>query len=178
MHRLPFRIFLKPLTEAFSEPCQITNMERFAKIVQTKRCQGDSLSTSFLSCIKLLNAPFCSCLPNSSRTHFFLFLSSFFFILNKTASCKNKISSSSESGMISKEFHNSGFIFSSEDLMTAVSRIIVKYRRKIIAKYRQLSSFIAYWEPSFRGGSRAAAISKMEHFVIIVNSWKPSWMLQ
>ena len=25
----------------------------------------------------------------------------------------------------------------------------------------------------FRGGSRAAAISKMEHFVIIVNGWKP-----
>ena len=24
-----------------------------------------------------------------------------------------------------------------------------------------------------RGGSRAAAISKMEHFVIIVNDWKP-----
>ena len=24
-----------------------------------------------------------------------------------------------------------------------------------------------------RGGSRAAAISKMEHFVIIVNGWKP-----
>ena len=36
-----------------------------------------------------------------------------------------------------------------------------------------------------RGGSRAAATSKMEHFVIIVNGWKPllsqrasSWMLQ
>ena len=25
----------------------------------------------------------------------------------------------------------------------------------------------------FRGGSRAAVISKMEHFVIIVNGWKP-----
>ena len=25
----------------------------------------------------------------------------------------------------------------------------------------------------FRGGSRTAATSKMEHFVIIVNSWKP-----
>ena len=35
-----------------------------------------------------------------------------------------------------------------------------------------------------RGGSRAAAISKMERFVIIANGWKllsqsaPSWMLQ
>ena len=25
----------------------------------------------------------------------------------------------------------------------------------------------------FRGGSKAAATSKMEHFVIIVNGWKP-----
>ena len=25
----------------------------------------------------------------------------------------------------------------------------------------------------FRGGSRTAATSKMEHFVIIVNGWKP-----
>ena len=25
----------------------------------------------------------------------------------------------------------------------------------------------------FRGGSRTAAASKMEHFVIIVNGWKP-----
>ena len=70
---------------------------------------------------------------------FFLFLSSFFFILNKTASCKNKISSSSESDMISKELHNSDFIFYSENLMTDVLRIIVKYRRKIVTKYRHLS---------------------------------------
>ena len=26
---------------------------------------------------------------------------------------------------------------------------------------------------SFRGGSKTAAITKTEHFVIIVNSWKP-----
>ena len=128
MHRFPFRIFLKLLTEAFSEPCQLTNMERFAKIVKAKRGQGDSLSASFISCIKLLNAPFSSCLRNSSRTHFFLFLSSYFFILNKSASCKSKISSSSESDMISKELHNSDFIFYSENLMTDVLRIVVKYR--------------------------------------------------
>ena len=58
---------------------------------------------------------------------FFLFLLFFFFILNKTASCKNKISSSSESGMKSKELQNPDFIFYSENLMTDISRIIVKY---------------------------------------------------
>ena len=44
-------------------------------------------------------------------------------------------------------------------------------------------SYPAYY---LRGGSRTAAISKVEHFVIIVNGWKsltvitkaPSWMLQ
>ena len=103
----------------------------------------DSLSASFISCTKLLNAPFSSRLRNNSRTHFFLFLSFFFFILNKTASCKNKISSSSESDMISNELHNPYFIFYSQNLMTDVSRIFVKYRRKITAKYRQRSPFIA-----------------------------------
>ena len=98
----------------------------------------DSLSASFISCTKLLNAPFSSRLRNNSRTHFFLFLSFFFFILNKTASCKNKISSSSESDMISKELHNPDFIFYSENLMTDVSKMIFKYLRKIIAKYRQI----------------------------------------
>ena len=39
----------------------------------------DSLSASFISCTKLLNAPFSSLLRNSSRTHFFLFLR--FYIL-------------------------------------------------------------------------------------------------
>ena len=98
----------------------------------------DSLSASFISCTKLLNAPFSSRLQNNSRTHFFLFLSFFFFILNKITSCKNKISSSSESDMISKELHNPDFIFYSENLMTDVSKMIFKYLRKIIAKYRQI----------------------------------------
>ena len=44
----------------------------------------DFLSASFMFCIKLLNAPFPSRLQNKSRTHFFLFLLFFFFILNKT----------------------------------------------------------------------------------------------
>ena len=69
----------KPLAEKFSEPCQLTNMERFAEIVKAKRGQWDSLSASVISCIKLLNIPFSSCLQNSSRTHFFLFLFSFSF---------------------------------------------------------------------------------------------------
>ena len=55
----------------------------------------DSLLASFISCVKLLNAPFSSRLRNNSRTHFFLFLFFFFFILDKTTSCKNKMSSSS-----------------------------------------------------------------------------------
>ena len=103
----------------------------------------DSLSASFISCTKLLNAPFPSRLRNNSRTHFFLFLSFFFFILNKTASCKNKISSSSESDMIANELQNPYFIFYSQKLMTDVSRVFVKYRRKIIVKYRHRSPFIA-----------------------------------
>ena len=97
----------------------------------------DSLSASFIFCIKLLNAPFSSRLRNSSRTHIFLFLLFFFFILNKTTSCKNKVSFPSESDMMSKELQNSDSLY--VNLMTDVFNIIVKYRRKIIAKYRHLS---------------------------------------
>ena len=97
----------------------------------------DPLSTNFIFCIKLLNAPFSSRLRNNSRTHFFLFLLFFFFILNKTTSCKNKMSFPSESDMMSKELQNSDLIY--VNLMTDVFKIIVKYRRKIIAKYRHLS---------------------------------------
>ena len=103
----------------------------------------DSLLASFISCIKLLNAPFSFRFQNNSRTDFFVFLSFFLFILNKTASYKNKLSSTSESDMISKNLNNSDFMFYSENLMTNVSRIIVKYRRKIIANYCQILSFIA-----------------------------------
>ena len=62
----------------------------------------DSLSASFIFCIKLLNAPFSSRLRNNSPTHFFLFLLFFFSILNKTISCKNEISLPSEYDMVSK----------------------------------------------------------------------------
>ena len=43
----------------------------------------------------------------------------------------------SESDMMSKELQNSDLIY--VNLMTDVFKIIVKYRRKIIAKYRHLS---------------------------------------
>ena len=43
----------------------------------------------------------------------------------------------SESDMASKELQNSGLIY--VNLMTDVFKIIVKYRRKIIVKYRHLS---------------------------------------
>ena len=86
----------------------------------------DSLSANFNLCIKLLNALFSSRLRNNSRTHFFLFLLFFFFILNKTTSCKNKMSFPSESDMVSKELQNSDLIY--VNLMTDVFKIIAKYR--------------------------------------------------
>ena len=97
----------------------------------------DSLLASFIFCIKLLNAPFSSRLRNNSCNHIFLFLIFFFFILNKNTICKNKMSFSSDSDMMSKELQNSDSICVS--LMTDVFKFIVKYRRKIISKYRHLS---------------------------------------
>ena len=47
------------------------------------------------------------------------------------------MSSSSEPDMMSKELQNSDSIYM--NLMTDVFKIIVKYRRKVIAKYRHLS---------------------------------------
>ena len=86
----------------------------------------DSLSVSFIFCIKLLNAPFFSRLWNNYRTHIFLFILFFFFILNKTTNCKNKMSFPSESDMMSKEIQNSDLIY--VNLMTDVFKIIAKYR--------------------------------------------------
>ena len=43
----------------------------------------------------------------------------------------------SESDMVSKELQNSDLIY--VNLMTDLFKIIVKYRRKIIAEYRHLS---------------------------------------
>ena len=71
----------------------------------------------------------------NSCTHFFLLF--FFFILNQTTSCKNKMYFPSESDMVSKELQNSDLIY--VNLMTDLFKIIVKYRRKIIAEYRHLS---------------------------------------
>ena len=66
----------------------------------------------------------------------FFFLLFFFFILNKTTGSKNKMSFPSDPDMVSKELQNSDLIF--VNLMTDVFKILVKHRRKIIAKYRHL----------------------------------------
>ena len=50
--------------------------------------------------------------------------------------------------MISKKLQDSGLIYFNVNLMTDVFKIVLKYRRKIIAKYRQILLFIAQWEPS------------------------------
>ena len=53
------------------------------------------------------------------------------------------MSSSPESDVISKELENLDLIYCTVNLMTDVFKAIVKYRRKIIAKYRQISPFVA-----------------------------------
>ena len=58
------------------------------------------------------------------------------------------MSSSSESDVISKELQNLDLIYYNVNLRTDVFKVIVKYRRKVIAKYRLISSFVAQWEPS------------------------------
>ena len=54
----------------------------------------------------------------------------------------------SESDMISKKLQNSDLMYYNVNLMTDVFKIIIKYCRKIIAKYLQILLFIAQWEPS------------------------------
>ena len=61
---------------------------------------------------------------------------------NKTTSCKNGMSSSSESDTISKELQNLDLIYYNVNLMTDAFKVIVKYRWKTIAKYRQISPFV------------------------------------
>ena len=105
---------------------------------------------SLISCIKLLNPPFSSRFRNNSGTHFFFLFPFFvFFIKNKTTSCKNKMFSSSESDVISKELQHLSLIYYNANLMTDVFKVIVKYRRKIIARYRQILSFVAQWVKVF-----------------------------
>ena len=72
----------------------------------------------------------------------FFYPHSFFFIPNITLICKNKISPSSEPEMISKKLENLHLTSFSVNL-TNIFKIIVKYRRKVISKYRQKSLFIA-----------------------------------
>ena len=66
----------------------------------------------------------------------------FFFTPNTTAICKDKIPPSSEPEIISKELENSHLSSFSVNL-TDIFKIIAKYRRKVISKYRQKSLFIA-----------------------------------
>ena len=84
-----------------------------------------------------MNAAYSSRLRNNSGTHFPLFVFFFFFILNKTTSCKNKMPFLSESDMMSKELQNSDLMYVNP--MTDIFKTIVKYRQKIIAKYCHLS---------------------------------------
>ena len=53
------------------------------------------------------------------------------------------MSSSSESDVISKELQNLDLIYYNANLKTDVFKVIVKYRRKIIAKHHQLLPFVA-----------------------------------
>ena len=52
------------------------------------------------------------------------------------------MSLSSESNMMPKEIQNSDMIYYNVNQMADVFKIIVKHRRKIIAKYHQMSPFI------------------------------------
>ena len=60
------------------------------------------------------------------------------------------MSSPAESDAISKELQNLDLIYYNVNLMTDVFKIIAKYRRKIIAKYHQISPFVAQFKPSLR----------------------------
>ena len=84
----------------------------------------DCVSASLISCVKLLNPSFYSRSRNHSRTHFFLFAFFVFFIKNKTTSCNNKMSSSSESDVISKELQYLDLIYYNVNLMTYVFKVI------------------------------------------------------
>ena len=66
------------------------------------------------------------------------------------------MSSSSESDMISVKLQNLDLIYYNVNLMTDVFKVKVKYRRKIIAKYRQISPFVPLWEPSFKDNSKTS----------------------
>ena len=62
----------------------------------------------------------------------------FFFIPNITAICKNKIPTSPEREMISKELENSHLNYFSVNLFTLTDnfKIMGKYRQNVISKYR------------------------------------------
>ena len=62
--------------------------------------------------------------------------------------------SSFESDVISKELQNLDLMYYNVNLMTDVFKVIIKYHRKVIAKYRLISPFVAHWEPSLRKSIR------------------------
>ena len=68
-----------------------------------------------------------------------------YFIPNTTAICKNKIRPSSEPKIISKKLENSHLSSFSVNL-TDIFKIIAKYRRNVISKYRQKLLFIGQWK--------------------------------
>ena len=72
----------------------------------------------------------------------FFYSHSFFFISNITTICKNKIPPSSESEIISKELESSHLSSFTVNL-TDIFKVIAKYRRKSISKYRQILLYIA-----------------------------------
>ena len=82
-----------------------------------------------------------------SATVVFFYSHSLFFIPNITAICKNEMPPFSEPEMISKELENLHLSFFSVNL-TDIFKIIAKYCRKVISKYRQKLLFIAKWKPA------------------------------
>ena len=100
----------------------------------------DSVSASFISCITLLNPPFSSRIQNNSCSHFFFFFTFSFFPLKiKPLVAKIKCLPLQSQTWYQRNFKVWDLIHYNVNLMTDVFKFIVKYRRKIITKYRHLS---------------------------------------
>ena len=63
------------------------------------------------------------------------------------------------------------FFANKSSLQTNLHIELHKTRGALIWNFASINVLSKY----LRGGSRTAATSKVEFFVIIVNSWKPSW---
>ena len=68
--------------------------------------------------------------------------------------------------MISKELGTSHLKLFGVDLMADVFKIMAKYRRKIISKYRQISPFIAWWELSLERLPKSLKETRNSHFCV------------